>query len=117
MNSTAVRGVDLDEQTRCKHYRGPRDIIAIKMKCCRAYYACKDCHVELADHRIKVWLKSEWQEKAILCGACGVELTIRQYMECGYHCPDCGAQFNPGCRNHYDCYFEFTSPEIAKSQD
>ena len=45
-----LRGVNLDPQTRCEHYHGPTDIIAIKMKCCGVYYACKDCHVALADH-------------------------------------------------------------------
>ena len=40
-----VLGVNLDPQTRCEHYHGPTDIIAIKMKCCGRYYACKECHV------------------------------------------------------------------------
>jgi uncharacterized CHY-type Zn-finger protein len=100
-----VRGVDLDPQTRCQHYRGPTDIIAIKMKCCGAYYACKDCHVALANHAIEVWPESLRDEKAVLCGACGAELSIRQYMQCGYQCPGCKAQFNPRCQNHYHYYF------------
>jgi uncharacterized CHY-type Zn-finger protein len=37
-----VHGIDLDAQTRCIHYRKQSDIIAIKMKCCGVYYACKD---------------------------------------------------------------------------
>src|SRR5215475_9988051 len=41
-----VRGINLDSQTRCAHYHGPTDIIAFKLKCCRQYYACKDCHAE-----------------------------------------------------------------------
>jgi len=105
-----VRGVDLDPLTRCVHYRGATDIIAIKMKCCGAYYACKDCHRELADHAIEVWPRSEWNEWGILCGACGQELTIRQYMQCESQCPACGAGFNPGCRYHYQFYFEEDRP-------
>jgi Uncharacterized conserved protein len=101
-----VRGVDLDGQTRCAHYRTAADIIAIKMKCCGVYYACKDCHEALADHPIEVWPRSEWDSRAILCGACGSELTINEYMQSGYHCPRCKAAFNPGCRNHYHLYFE-----------
>jgi uncharacterized CHY-type Zn-finger protein len=101
-----VRGIDLDAQTRCRHYHGPTDIIAIKMKCCGVYYACKDCHESLANHAIEVWPEPQWDEKAILCGACGVELTIRQYMKCGDHCPQCDAQFNPRCQNHHHYYFE-----------
>ena len=54
------------------------------MKCCGVYYACKDCHHALAGHPIEVWPDSEWIEKAILCGACGQELTIHQYMQCEF---------------------------------
>jgi uncharacterized CHY-type Zn-finger protein len=100
-----VRGINLDAQTRCQHYHGLADIIAIKMKCCGIYYGCKDCHEALADHEIQVWPESQWGEKAVLCGSCGAELTIRQYMLCGYRCPECKAQFNPRCRNHYHYYF------------
>lgn len=100
-----VRGVELDAQTRCEHYHGPTDIVAIKMKCCGVYYACKDCHEALADHPIEVWPESEWEQKAILCGACGAELTVQQYMECESCCPSCGERFNPGCRKHYHFYF------------
>jgi uncharacterized CHY-type Zn-finger protein len=106
-NLPEVRGVNLDAQTRCEHWHGPTDIIAIKMKCCGIYYSCKDCHTALADHVIKVWPEREWNEKAILCGACGTELTIHQYMRSGYFCPTCREQFNPGCRKHYHFYFAF----------
>jgi uncharacterized CHY-type Zn-finger protein len=100
-----VLGVNLDPQTRCEHYHGPRDIIAIKMKCCGLYYACKDCHVALSDHQIEVWPESEWDQVAVLCGACGAELTINQYMQSESRCPACRAPFNPKCRNHYHFYF------------
>lgn len=100
-----VRGLNLDAQTRCAHWHGPTDIIAIHMKCCREYYACKDCHEALAGHPIEVWPHKEWSTPAVLCGACGTELTIRQYMQSGYRCPSCAATFNPGCRNHYHFYF------------
>ena len=101
-----VRGIDLDAQTRCAHYRTPLDVIAIKMKCCGVYYACKDCHDALAEHAAEVWPKSEWDKLAVLCGACGAELSIRQYLDCGNACPKCRAPFNPGCRNHYYFYFD-----------
>jgi uncharacterized CHY-type Zn-finger protein len=104
-----VRGIDLDAQTRCAHYRTPLDILAIKMKCCGIYYACKDCHDALADHPIEVWPQSEWPRPAVLCGACGCEMTIEQYMASGYQCPTCGAAFNPGCRKHYQFYFAATA--------
>lgn len=103
--SAVVRGVNVDEQSRCEHYHGPTDIIAIRMKCCGVYYACKDCHAELARHPIEVWPEAEWDEKAILCGACQSEMTIREYMRGGYRCRSCGAHFNPKCQTHYHHYF------------
>lgn len=100
-----VHGVEIDTETRCVHYHSSLDIIAIKMACCGDYYACKDCHEALADHLIQVWPRSYWNVHAILCGACGHELTIQEYMDSGNVCPNCGAEFNPGCRNHYHFYF------------
>jgi uncharacterized CHY-type Zn-finger protein len=93
-----VIGVDLDSQTRCAHYRSDLDVIAIKMKCCGTYYACKDCHEALAGHPIEVWPRAEWDQPAVLCGVCATEMTIRQYLACSNQCPNCAAQFNPGCR-------------------
>jgi uncharacterized CHY-type Zn-finger protein len=37
-----VNGLNLDPHTRCAHFNSPTDIIAIKMKCCGADYACKE---------------------------------------------------------------------------
>jgi len=109
-----VMGLDLDSQTRCAHYRSPLDIIAIKMKCCGAYFACRECHDALADHPGEVWPRAAWDQKAVLCGACGSELTIEQYMNCFNQCPHCASPFNPGCRNHYHFYFE---PENARNPE
>jgi uncharacterized CHY-type Zn-finger protein len=100
-----VRGVEVDAQTRCVHYHSALDIIAIKMSCCGIYYACKDCHEALADHPIAAWPAAMWDQKAILCGNCGHELGISEYMASGYACPACSAGFNPGCRKHYHFYF------------
>jgi uncharacterized CHY-type Zn-finger protein len=101
-----VRGVSIDGETRCAHYHSSIDIVAIKMKCCGVYYACKDCHIALADHAIEVWPRSEWNARAILCGACGAEMMINDYLDSGYRCLSCKAEFNPACRNHYHFYFE-----------
>lgn len=65
-----VHGLDLDAETRCGHYHGPTDIVAIKMRCCAVYCACKDCHDELANHQIELWPEPDWDEKAVLSGAC-----------------------------------------------
>jgi uncharacterized CHY-type Zn-finger protein len=101
-----VRGVQLDPQTRCAHYHARVDIIAIKMKCCGVYYACKDCHEALAGHESRVWPQDEWTQKAVLCGQCRTELTINDYMACEHRCPACSAELNPRCRNHYHFYFD-----------
>ncbi len=101
-----VLGLDLDPRTRCAHWHGPRDVIAIRMHCCGVFYACKDCHDALADHAPTPWPRAKWDEKAVLCGACGHEMSVRDYLRCGNACPACAAQFNPGCSEHYHFYFE-----------
>ncbi len=105
-----VHGIGVDGESRCAHYHTPLDIVAIKMRCCGVYYACKDCHIALADHEIERWPANQWKEKAILCGACGNESTIHAYLAGGYQCPTCTAAFNPGCRHHYRFYFEDLVP-------
>ncbi|WP_245732850.1 CHY zinc finger protein [Salinibacillus kushneri] len=101
-----VKGKLHDKHTRCEHYHEERDIIAIKFKCCNTYYPCYKCHQEEADHPIKLWSKDEFSQKAILCGACGYELTIRDYVNGHSSCPKCKASFNPGCKYHNHLYFE-----------
>jgi uncharacterized CHY-type Zn-finger protein len=101
-----VLGLDLDDQTRCAHWRSPLDVIAIRMRCCGDYYACRDCHDALAGHPAAVWPRAQWDRPAVLCGVCGAELSVRAYMACTNRCPSCDAAFNPGCRLHHHLYFE-----------
>jgi len=105
-SSIVVRGKLVDGCTRCTHYHSALDIIAIKFKCCNEFYPCFDCHQEEADHEHEVWMKNEFQQKAILCGICKNEMSIEQYLNSGDHCPSCNASFNPNCRKHYHLYFE-----------
>ena len=100
-----VRGVDLDPQTRCAHWRSDLDVIAMKMACCGVYYACRDCHDALAGHAAAVWPRWRWDEPAILCGLCGTEHSIEAYLGCENVCPTCGGAFNPGCAKHKHLYF------------
>lgn len=104
--SPQVTGIELDAETRCVHHHTSLDIIAIKLKCCGTYYACKDCHIALADHAIEPWPQNMWTEKAVLCGCCGSELSIKDYMASADRCPVCRAHFNPGCAKHHHFYFE-----------
>lgn len=100
-----VYGNVIDDQTRCKHYDSERDIVAIKFRCCGKYYPCYLCHNENEDHPIRVWMRNEFDAKAILCGNCKRELTIHEYLNAN-RCPYCKAAFNPGCSLHYHLYFE-----------
>lgn len=101
-----VRGISLDSATRCAHWHGPTDIIAIKMFCCNTYYACYECHAALAGHPAQPWPQNEFATNAILCGACGKELSIRAYLDSASRCPNCAAEFNPRCALHYPLYFD-----------
>jgi uncharacterized CHY-type Zn-finger protein len=100
-----VHGIGVDAQTRCAHYESPLDVVAVKMKCCATYFACKDCHAALADHRLEPWPREEWTQPAVLCGVCASELTIERYLRNSDCCPICRAPFNPRCREHHSFYF------------
>lgn len=99
-----VLGPTVDEETRCVHYRGPTDIVAIRFACCGDYYPCHPCHKEDAGHPARQWGPDEQDRPAILCGACGSELTITAYLATTA-CPRCGAAFNERCALHRHHYF------------
>lgn len=102
-----IKGKTVDEQGRCTHWHSEQDIIAIKFACCDHYYACYDCHLEAAEHPAIRWPTSSFeQEKAILCGVCKHEMTIKEYQTLSSQCPHCQSAFNPRCRLHWPLYFE-----------
>ncbi|MEN0083718.1 MAG: CHY zinc finger protein [Leifsonia sp.] len=100
-----VLGPVVDDETRCIHYRTPLDVVALKFACCGEYYPCHLCHAEAAGHPARQWPRSDRGEHAVLCGVCGHELTIAEYLEVDA-CPHCAAAFNPGCSLHAHLYFE-----------
>jgi uncharacterized CHY-type Zn-finger protein len=104
-----VKGKVIDNQTRCSHWHSDLDIIALKFKCCDTYYPCYSCHAEDVDHEATTWEIVERDQKAILCGVCGTELTINEYMGSNNICPNCQSLFNPNCKKHYDLYFTMDS--------
>lgn len=106
IHNVEVSGTDVDAQTRCAHYHSDIDIIAIKFKCCGQWFPCYECHAESTNHQPEVWSIGERDTPAILCGDCGHQLSIKEYFGCAAVCPNCCSQFNPGCANHYDLYFE-----------
>lgn len=95
-----------DKETRCDHYHQENDRIAIKFYCCSKYFPCYKCHEAHGCGKVEVWPRTRFDEKAILCGSCGTELTIAEYFTSGYECPSCRAAFNPNCGLHKDLYFE-----------
>lgn len=101
-----VGGSVLDEETRCAHYHKEVDRISIKFYCCSTYYPCHQCHEEDGCGQASVWPKEQFDEKAVLCGACGNELTVNEYLGCESECPYCKAAFNPACSLHREFYFE-----------
>lgn len=103
---TIVRGVAMDAETRCAHWHGLADIVAIKFRCCGEYFACHDCHVALADHAAQVWPRADFSALAVRCGACGNEQSIASYLADHSDCPACHAEFNPRCALHHPLYFE-----------
>ena len=105
MERPVVLGRTVDDQTRCAHYHGPTDVIAIKFACCGAYYPCFECRREAADHPARQWPADRRDQKAILCGVCGTELPIATYQAVTA-CPACDARFNERCRLHWPRYFQ-----------
>lgn len=101
-----VKGNDVDSETRCHHYHSEIDRIAIKFYCCNTYFPCFSCHDEFGCESPQVWPISQFDQKAILCGSCGHELTIEDYLSCNSTCPSCKSLFNPGCSLHKHLYFE-----------
>lgn len=101
-----VRGVDVDGETRCAHYDTPRDVVAIAFACCETFHPCHACHDAATTHAPARWSPDKFDERAVLCGACGVRLSIETYLAAESACPACGHDFNPGCRAHADRYFD-----------
>ena len=108
VHGNEIRGVDVDGETRCAHYGTDRDVVAIRFACCETYYPCFRCHEETADHDAEQWPMERRAEPAVLCGACGAELAVQEYLGVDA-CPECEADFNPACADHYDRYFETTA--------
>lgn len=104
-HALTVKGIDVDQETRCFHYHSEIDRIAIKFYCCGEYYPCFECHEAVGCATHQVWPKEKFSHKAVLCGSCGYELSIEEYLHCASSCPNCSAAFNPGCSLHRHLYF------------
>ncbi|PRZ12326.1 putative CHY-type Zn-finger protein [Nesterenkonia sandarakina] len=105
MDEVQIRGAVVDEQTRCRHYAGPLDVVAIRFFCCDRWYPCLQCHREAEAHPISRWPQARREELALLCGVCRERFSIAEYL-LAQACAHCGAGFNPGCATHHRFYFE-----------
>ncbi|MBO1001984.1 CHY zinc finger protein [Pseudogracilibacillus auburnensis] len=105
INEHIIKGPVIDQETRCTHYHTELDRIAIKFYCCQTYFPCHLCHEEAGCGETQVWPQDKFDQKAILCGACGKELTINTYLKGTNKCPTCQAAFNPNCKLHEKLYF------------
>ena len=112
IHGAEINGVDVDSQTRCAHYNSNVDIIAIKFKCCEQWFPCFECHAKFTKHPPEVWAVSQYDTPAVLCGGCGHQLSVAEYLGCDSVCPKCRRAFNPGCASHRHLYFE--SPREAE---
>ncbi|WP_412061582.1 CHY zinc finger protein [Rubrivirga sp. IMCC45206] len=101
-----LRGVSVDAETRCAHYDGATDRVALRFGCCGVFYPCHRCHDETAGHPPAPWLRARFDEPSTLCGACRTTMTAPVYLAADDACPACGAAFNPGCAAHHDLYIE-----------
>jgi uncharacterized CHY-type Zn-finger protein len=101
-----LRGVAVDTETRCTHWDTAVDVVALRFACCEFYYPCYQCHESTADHGTVQWPRERFDEPAVFCGVCFETFTPRAYLDSADSCPECGASFNPGCRDHLDLYFE-----------
>ena len=100
-----VAGIQSDAETRCQHYNGINDVLAIRLKCCTVYYSCRECHDELSGHTAQTWDLSERQQFALYCGRCQNTFSIDTYLNDPFKCPTCKCLFNPNCVEHHHLYF------------
>jgi uncharacterized CHY-type Zn-finger protein len=105
MTRPRVQGATVDAETRCVHYHGPFDVVAMRFACCGEWYPCLHCHEDAAGHDIQTWPIGARAQHAVLCGVCGGTLSIDEYLR-AEACPRCAAGFNPGCALHHHVYFE-----------
>ncbi|MEM1057086.1 MAG: hypothetical protein AAGI52_16310 [Bacteroidota bacterium] len=107
-----LRGVEVDAQTRCAHYDGLHDIIALRSAGDETFAPCHQCHEATTGQPFQPWPADRFDEPAVYCGACRETLTATEYLASPEACPRCGTAFNPGCAAHHELYFEI-APELV----
>lgn len=103
-----VWGKVIDNETRCVHWHTDLDVMAIKFKCCKGFYSCYSCHKETTNHptiKYDLSIQDDRDVQTILCGKCFGAMTFSEYVS-DVRCINCDTAFNPGCKLHYNLYFE-----------
>eukprot|EP00037_Helgoeca_nana_P021277 m.214511 g.214511 ORF g.214511 m.214511 type:complete len:369 (-) comp25582_c0_seq4:53-1159(-) len=109
-----VHGIGVEEHGhgRCVHWHSELDVLALLAPCCHKFYACAECHVEVASssdgHALLPWPESTpITTNALMCGVCQHRLSIAEYVNAAESaCPACHAHMNPGCKKHWHVYFD-----------
>ena len=96
-----IRGVGVDGQGRCVHYRSLVDVLGNRCATCGDLFACHLCHAQLTDHDFGPMPLDA--PDSVQCGACGHLMGHGAYDA---SCPACGHRFNPGCHVHEHIYFQ-----------
>ncbi len=95
----------IDAEGRCRHWHGPDDVLWLRLACCHAWWPCRTCHDEAADHDAQSW-PGDGDDLALRCGRCQHVFPIQPYFAGGHPCPGCGGQFNAGCQRHRALYVD-----------
>jgi uncharacterized CHY-type Zn-finger protein len=73
--------------TRCSHWHGDLDVLALQAPCCGRFYACAQCHDEVNaapwgdGHTLEPWpAETELSTQALLCGVCKNTFSIQEYV-------------------------------------
>lgn len=124
LEDAIIKGQLVDDETRCTHWHSKLDILGLKFACCdNNYWTCYECHQELAGHPIeRIKIAKHSTLKVVICGVCKSQLTWDEYQRYANEnnskayddsvcsklsCIHCDSLFNPGCKLHYDIYFQF----------
>ena len=80
-------GLNKHTGTRCSHWHGNSDILALLAPCCNRFYACAECHDEVNarprgdGHTLEPWpANTDLDTMALLCGNCKRTFTISAYV-------------------------------------
>ena len=75
-----AQGLLVDDEGRCVHYHGEKDIVSLQCYECKKYYACYRCHNAIETHVFSPYPLALSEDRPILCGACKRTMTFQEYQ-------------------------------------